>query len=176
MTAIQPILKKTDKQFLFQVELNWLTKQIGILSANDVRGTVQIATPASFGGEGKEWSPEHFFLGSISSCFMTTYLTFAKKLQFEISRFECNTIGEIELKEGKYQFTRINIFPNIYIADDAFTENARLALEKTKKYCLVSNSINAEMIYHCEVIKDHYPRSSARDNNTINSLYENVGI
>ena len=163
MTDIQPILRKKEKQFLFQVELNWLSKQKGILSAHDVRGTVHVATPASFGGEGKDWSPEHLFLGSLSSCFMATYLVFTKKFLFEISRFECNVIGQVELIEGKYQFTSINIFPKIYVADDALIEKARLALQKTQEYCLVSNSIKAEVIYHSEVIIDHYLWNSTEE-------------
>ena len=174
MTDTQPILRKKDKPLVFQVELNWLSKQKGILSANDVRVTVHVATPATFGGEGKEWSPEHLFLSSISSCFMTTFLAFAKKLQFEITRYECNIIGQIELIEGKYQFTSINIFPNIYVADDSLKEDARLALLKTQKYCLVSNSIKAELIYHGEVFTDHYPRWSEPDDITIKNLYEKL--
>lgn len=152
MTDVQHISRKRDKQFLFQVELNWLLDQKGVLSSPDAAGQIHVATPALFGGKGKEWSPEHLFLSAISSCFMTTYLAFAKKFEFEISNFECSTIGQVDLVEGAYQFTRINIFPKIFISDEALHSKAKLALEKTQKYCLVSNSIKAEMIYHSEVL------------------------
>jgi organic hydroperoxide reductase OsmC/OhrA len=152
MADIQHISRKRDKQFLFQVELNWLLHQKGVLSAQDVTEKIHVATPALFGGEGMEWSPEHLFLSAIGSCFMTTYLTFAKKFGFEISNFECSTIGEVDLVEGRYQFTRISIFPKIFISDEALKPKAKLALEKTQKYCLVSNSINAAIIYHSEVL------------------------
>ena len=152
MTDVQQVSRQGDKQFLFQVELNSLLNQKGVLSAHDVTEKIHVATPAVFGGEGKEWSPEHLFLSAISSCFMTTYLTFAKKIRFEISNFECSTTGQVDLVEGRYQFTRINIFPKIFISDEALRQKAKLALEKTQKYCLVSNSINAEMIYHSEVL------------------------
>jgi peroxiredoxin-like protein len=152
MTVIQHVSRKEDKQFLFEVGLNWVLNQKGVLSANDVTEKIHVATPAVFGGEGKEWSPELLFLSAISSCFMTTYLTFAKKFGFEISNFECSAAGQVELVEGRYQFTQINIFPKIYISDEALRPKATLALEKTQKYCLVSNSINAEMIYRSEVL------------------------
>ena len=152
MTDVQHISRKGDKQFLFQVELNWLLDQKGVLAARDVAEQIHVATPVVFGGKGREWSPEHLFLSAISSCFMTTYLAFAKKLDFEIANFECSTIGQVELVEGKYQFTRINIFPKIFISDEALKPKAKQALEKTQKYCLVSNSINAEIIYHSEVV------------------------
>jgi len=61
---------KTTKQFFFEVQLNWLEGKRGILSAKDTPGTIHVATPLEFGGEGKPWTPEHLFLSSISSCFM----------------------------------------------------------------------------------------------------------
>ena len=152
MTDIQHISRKGDKQFLFQVELNWLEKQKGLLSNSQLGEKIRVATPPLFGGEGNDWSPEHLFLSAVSSCFMTTYLAFAKKIRFEISNFECSTIGQIELVEGRYQFTRINIFPKIFVADETLKLKAKLALEKTQKYCLVSNSVTAAIIYHSEVL------------------------
>jgi organic hydroperoxide reductase OsmC/OhrA len=143
---------KTNKQFLFEVQLNWLTAKKGILSAKDATGTLHVATPPIFGGEGKPWTPEHLFLSSINSCFMTTYLAFAQKSGFEISNFDCNIIGQIEIAEGRYKFTNINLYPKVYIADESLREKATAALQKTHKYCLVTNSINADIFYHSEIL------------------------
>jgi peroxiredoxin-like protein len=143
---------KTDKRFLFEVQLNWLADKRGIISANDAEGILHVATPPKFGGEGKPWTPEHLFLGSISSCFMTTYLAFAKKLDFAISNLECDAIGQIQIVEGKYKFTNIDLYPKVYISTANVYEKATLALEKTLKYCLISNSINVEIFYHSEIL------------------------
>ena len=152
MKHTQPPTREGEKQFLFEVSLNWLLKQKGVLTAEDAAGIIHVATPRVFGGEGRDWSPEHLFLGAVSSCFMTTYLVFAKKLQFEISRFECNVTGQIRLVEGKYQFTRIEVFPKVYVADERFKEKANMALQKTQQYCLISNSIKAAINYHGQVL------------------------
>lgn len=149
---------KTDKQFLFDVQLNWLADKKGILTTNDAAGAIHVATPVEFGGTERCWSPEHLFLGSISSCFMTTYLAFAQKLNFGISHFTCNGIGQIEIVEGKYKFTHIHLYPKIYIADDAIRAKAAMAMEKTHKYCLISNSVNAAVYYHSEILRDPHPK------------------
>ena len=154
---------KTDKQFVFEVQLNWLADTRGILSAKDANGIVHVATPPEFGGEGKPWTPEHLFLSSISSCYMTTYLVFAKKLGFEISHFDCNTIGQIEIIEGKYKFTNINLFPKVFITGEELREKARIAMEKTHKYCLITNSVNASVFYHSEILIDQSPRHEIKD-------------
>ena len=60
-TSIRHITRKKDKQFPFEVQLNWLADTRGILSAKDVNGTFHVATPPEFGGEGNPWTPEHLF-------------------------------------------------------------------------------------------------------------------
>ena len=157
MTAIRHISGKLDKKFLFQTQLNRLENKRGIISAQDVRDTIRVALPQAFGGKGDEWSPEHLFLGSISSCFFTTYLVFADKLQFDVSHFECQAIGQIEIVEGRYEFTTVNIYPKIYITDEASRQKAMTALEKAQRYCLISNSIKSKIIYHGEVLLDKHP-------------------
>jgi len=143
---------KTDKQILFEVNLNWLADTRGVLSAKDANGTICVATPPEFGGEGKPWTPEHFFLSSISSCFMTTYLAFTKKLHFDISNLECEIVGQLEIVDGKYKFTNIDLYPKVYIVDETIRGKAELALEKAHKYCLIANSVNANITYHDQVL------------------------
>ena len=151
------IPNKPDKQFFFEVELNWLVDNRGVIHSRDVNGTIHAATPKQFGGEGKDWSPEHLFLSSVCSCYMSTYISFSKKLNFDISRMECNAIGQIERVDERYKFTYINLYPEIYIAGESILEKANLAVEKTQKYCLISNSIDAAIIYHSEVLIEPHP-------------------
>lgn len=145
---------KNDKQFLFDVQLNWIADTRGMLTAKNALGTLHVATPPEFGGEGKPWTPEHFFLSAISSCFMTTYLSFARKLGFEISNFNCEVIGQVEIVEGKYKFTTIHLYPKVYIRDEGDREKASKAMEKTHTYCLITNSVNADVFYHSEVLPE----------------------
>jgi peroxiredoxin-like protein len=164
MTPIQQPLRKTDTHHLFEVQLNWLHQQTGIISAHDTDSTIHVATPPAFGGEGRHWSPEHLLLGAVNSCFMSTLLVFVKKMNIELSRFECSSIGRVDLEDGKYRFTRIDVYPKIFTTATGDLEKAKKALEKTQQYCLVSNSLNAECIYHGEVLTDPFPRFTAQQN------------
>jgi peroxiredoxin-like protein len=154
---------KTDKRFLFEVKLNWLANKTGVLRSKETTGTIHVATPIQFGGEGKSWTPEHLFLGSISSCFMTTYLAFAHKLGFQISRLDCESIGQIEIIEGKYKFTQIDLYPRIQIDSEDLRDKANNALEKTNKYCLISNSVNAAVFYHSAIVVNPVTENSNTD-------------
>jgi peroxiredoxin-like protein len=146
------MVNKNDKPLLFNVKLNWIGDTVGLLSSTSVSEELQVAAPIEFGGTEKLWTPEHFFLNAISSCFMTTYLSFSKKMGFEISDFSCEAVGQIEIVEGRYRFTHINLFPKVRIASEDIREKAEKAIEKAHKYCLISNSINAEVFYLSQVL------------------------
>jgi len=161
---------KTDKKFLFEAKLNWLSEDRGIVLAHSVNGPVYVSTPTQFGGSGKDWSPEHLFLGAVSSCYMSTFLAFAKKNKFSFTHLECNVIGEVELVEGRYKFTQINVYPSIYIADESMRETANELVLKTQHYCLISNSINANIIYHTQVKTEHHPQHTFRERTEDNAL------
>jgi peroxiredoxin-like protein len=154
MIDITHISRKTDKVHFFEVDLNWLSHKEGILSAHDVGGTLHVATPPSFGGEGREWSPEHLFLSAISSCYMTTFLHFLNKVGVNITKFSCNSIGQIHLVEGKYKFTQVDVYPKIMVSDESAIEKVSGAVQKTHQYCLISNSVDARIIYHPQILVD----------------------
>ena len=160
MTEVKTPLQHTIS---FEVKLDWFTKQQGVLSADNIPETIEVATPPAFGGTGNWWSPEHLFLAAISSCFMTTYLAFANKFRFSIIDFTCNVAGEIGFVSGKYQFTRINVYPVVYVPDEALTETAKKALQKTQEHCLISHSVSATLVYHPEVRIGERPESANTD-------------
>jgi organic hydroperoxide reductase OsmC/OhrA len=160
---------KTDKHFFFEVQLNWLADTTGILTAKNASGTIHVATSPKFGGKGKPWTPEYLFLCSISSCYLSTYLLFAGKLGFEISDFECNIIGQVEIIERKYKFTTINLFPKVYIKDEQLRQKAIKAIEKTNRHCLVVNSVNVEIFYHSEILVDPNPRLKKKKEPSVNN-------
>ena len=83
---------------------------------------------------------------------MSTYLVFVNKMKIENTGFECTATGQVELVDGKYKFTYVHIYPKAYVGNDEDVEKAKVAMEKVKKYCLISNSINAEIVQHPEVV------------------------
>ncbi len=110
-----------------------------------------MGTAVQFGGEGIDWAPEHLFLSAVSGSFLETLLAFAKKNQVQISGFNCNCIGQVELTGGRYKFTKIDVYPKIYIPDEAARSRTSIILKKTHKNCLVTNSVNADIYYHSEI-------------------------
>ena len=137
------------RQYLFDVQLTWLQDTKGILSSYGADGTLNIATPHVFGGEmANEWSAEHMFLGAVTGCYLSTFLCYADKKKLSISNFECETVGEVQLTDGKLKFTAINVYPVIKIKKEADKGITKEVLELTKINCLVSNALKVNVYYH----------------------------
>ena len=83
---------------------------------------------------------------------MTTYLAIAGKLDFQVSHIECQAIGQVEILEGKYRFTRINLYPKIYLGSEELRHKAELCMKKAQRYCLVGQSVSADIFYHPEFL------------------------
>ena len=143
---------KNNKPIIFSTELHWTGDKSGTVSLLLAKKGLMVSTAPEFGGPDGQWSPEHLFLSSITSCFMSTYLVFVDKMKIDHTGFECTATGQAELIDGKYKFTYIHIYPKAYVANESDVEKAAVAMEKSKKYCLITNSINAEVVQHAEVV------------------------
>jgi organic hydroperoxide reductase OsmC/OhrA len=152
--ASRPV--KTPK-LQFSLRLDWLERTNGIITANNVKDAIRVATPPVFGGEGEEWSPEHLLISAVASCFMSTYLYYAGKQQLDTCYLTCLGTGQITLQNGQYIFTGIDLYPKIYVLDEERREQALTVLKTTECHCRVSNALSIPVVYHSEVLKDPHP-------------------
>ena len=139
------------KPVCFNTQLDWIGNKKGILRADEVQGNIYVSTPQQFGGEGQDWSPEHLFLGSLSSCFMTTFLFLARKHELPVSNFSCGAAGSVELIKGKYEFTQVDLYPRVHIMDESLRGKAEKVLLKTSQYCLVAGALKCRLLYNTEI-------------------------
>ena len=148
------MITKTGKhQYFFEVELARTTGRKGRLTAKDVKGSIEIATAPEFkGGIPDIWTPEHLFLGALSSGFMTTYLALANIKNLPVVHVTCGAIGQINLYEAHLEFTTINLYPKIYIAAETDTALANEILLTAYMQCIVANSVKPLLINHGEVL------------------------
>jgi len=149
-------MQKTG-QFLFETQLKWQQDAKGILSSRAISDPIRVATPKIFKGiEGGMWSPEHLLIGAVSSCFMTTCLFYARQKGLPLSVFECEAIGQVELKHNKLKFTEINIYPKVAVEKNEMLDIAKEVIELTKQNCLITKALNVIVYYHPVIeLKEH---------------------
>ena len=104
---------------------------------------IHFSAPPEFGGEPGLWTPEHFLLAAVASCFIETFKAVAKASKLEFQGIEVGVDGTIEKDGGGLRFTRIAIQPALILYDDAARELASRVLTKTERNCLVVRSLSS---------------------------------
>lgn len=102
----------------YKVDLNWEEGRKGFVKSPELNSSIEVATPPDFpkGIEGI-WSPEHLFVASVESCFMTTFLAIAENSKLEFNSLKAHTIGKVDKVEGHYMVTEISLTAIVEISD-----------------------------------------------------------
>ena len=136
---------KTDNHE-YRVDISWKEGRIGTMSSSELNEEIEVATPQQFpGGVEGIWSPEHLFISSVSSCFMTTFVAIAENSNLEFESIDIKATGKMDKKDGKYMMTEITLYPDLLITDDAKSEKAKRIMEKAEAACLISRSVKTEI-------------------------------
>lgn len=136
----------------YEVSLSWLSDRKGLLGSPELNSVIEVATPPEFPkGMPGIWSPEHLLVAAVSSCLMTTFLAIAENSKLAFKNFSCNASGKLEMADGKYLITEIQLLPVVSVTGDADKEKAGRVLQKAEANCLISNSIKSKIFFRPEI-------------------------
>ena len=131
----------------YEVNIHWEEDRAGKLTAPGISQSVMVATPPEFpGGMQGILSPEHLFVASVSSCFMTTFLAIAENSKFEYENLDIQAFGSLVKEENKYRMSKITLKAVLSISDETLKEKGIRIMEKADAACLISRSIKAEVL------------------------------
>ena len=144
----------------YQVNVNWSKERMGIMCSPELNTStenkcIEVATPPQFPkGIPGIWSPEHLFTASVSSCFMTTFLSIAENSRLNFASFSCLSKGKLEHVDGRPQMTEIHIMPTVVIGSESDREKTLRILNKAETACLITNSIKSKVIMQPKIAVD----------------------
>ncbi|MBZ5570799.1 MAG: OsmC family protein [Acidobacteriia bacterium] len=104
---------------------------------------IHFSAPPEFGGEPGVWTPEHFLLAAVASCFIATFKAVAKASKLDFQGIEVAVDGVIEKDSGGFRFTKIALRPALVIYAEDARELALRLLQKAETVCLVSRSLSS---------------------------------
>lgn len=130
----------------YDVNVTWEADRQGVLSSTVLPQTIDVATPPEFPkGMAGIWSPEHLLVGAVSSCLMTTFLAIAENSKLEFEAFQCAASGKLELIDGKYMISEIELKPVVTLKEGKDRERAERVVQKAEAACLITNSIKSKV-------------------------------
>lgn len=140
-----------ETKYFYTTEVEWTGERRGDLRA-PVLPSIHVDAPPEFKGHEGSWTPEHLFVASVNSCFMTTFLAIAENSKLEFVSFKADAKGKLEKLDGQgFMMTEITLRPKLIIANSRDAERASRILEKAEKNCLISNSVKTEVRLEPEV-------------------------
>jgi peroxiredoxin-like protein len=133
-----------ENRYFYTTEVEWIGERSGDLRA-PVLPNLKVDAPPEFKGHEGVWTPEHLFVASINSCFMTTFLAIAENSKLDFVSFKADAKGKLEKVDGRgFIMTEVVLRPKLVIRHARDAERAIRILEKAEKNCLISNSIKTE--------------------------------
>lgn len=139
-------MSANEKEHLYRVDLAWKEGRIGTMSSPELDDRIEVATPPQFeGGVEGIWSPEHLFVSSVSSCFMTTFVAIAQYSKLEFEDLDVKAVGKIDKVDGKFMVTDITLEPELIITNEKYQDKALRILEKAEGACLITRSIKTKI-------------------------------
>jgi peroxiredoxin-like protein len=130
----------------YDINLKWDEGRQGTLRSEALNETIEVATPPEFpGGVEGIWSPEHLFVASISSCFMTTFTAIAEYSKLSFEELSVSAEGIMSNESGKFAMTEIILRPELVIIEEDQKDKALRILQKAEEACLITRSIKTEV-------------------------------
>jgi peroxiredoxin-like protein len=113
----------------------------GVVHAEGVLACISFSAPPEFLGEPGRWTPEHFLVAAVASCFVSTFSGIAEKSRLEFVSINLDAEGLLGSADGIWRFTEIKLQPVVAISKEEDRDRAILLLEKAGKSCLIARSL-----------------------------------
>jgi peroxiredoxin-like protein len=117
----------------------------GVVHAEGVLPSISFSAPPEFLGEAGLWTPEHFLVAAVASCFVSTFSGIAEKSCFEFASFNLDAEGLLSNEGGIWRFMEIGLRPVVTILKEEDRDRAICILEKAEKSCLIARSLQCKV-------------------------------
>ena len=142
-----------EKVHYYDVNLKWDSDRKGTMNSPVLTTSIEVATPPEFAkGMPGIWSPEHLLVAAVNSCLMTTFLAIAENSKLEFISFESVAKGKLEIVDGKFMISEVELMPKLSIAKGTDPEKALRILQKSEAACLISNSVKSKIIFNPTIL------------------------
>ncbi len=99
--------------------------------------------PAEFGGSGDYWSPETLLVGAVANCFILTFRALSRKAGLKWTNLRVSAEGTLDKSADGLRFSEFVITAHLD-SHESDPATVRTLLEKSKKHCLITNSLTGD--------------------------------
>ncbi|MGD0957709.1 MAG: OsmC family protein [Candidatus Acidiferrales bacterium] len=122
-----------------------------MVASDSVPRPISFSAPPEFLGEPGVWTPEHFFVAAVATCYVSTFSGMAEVSKFAFVLLEVEAEATLEKDENDRRFTEVRLCPALKIAREQDRERADRLLVKAERSCLVARSISSKVTLESSV-------------------------
>ncbi len=117
----------------------------GVVHAEGILPAISFSPPPEFQGEVGRWTPEHFLVAAVASCFISTFEGIAQTSYLEFDSLRLSAEGVLAKEDIGWRFTEIRLRPTVTVRKEEHRDRAVRLLEKAEKSCLVARSLECKI-------------------------------
>ena len=126
----------------YRVETSWKGGRNGVVSAEGVaEPKIRFSAPVEFKGESGYWTPEHFLVAAVASCFVVTFSAMAAASKLDFLSLEVTVDGTLRKVDGKLGFAEVVMRPTLTVVAGEDQKRGNHLLEKAEHGCLIARSL-----------------------------------
>jgi len=141
-----------NTSYSYESLARWTAGRNGVVKGHQIEPAITFSSPPEFQGEAGVWTPEHFFTAAVATCFIATFQAIASFSKFEARALEVSVEGQVEKGDGGFRFTRVTVRPVLTIDNESDRERGLRLLEKAEKGCLVSRSLQSQIVLEPHIV------------------------
>jgi len=117
--------------------------------------------PPEFGGPDGFWSPETLLVAAVADCYVLSFRAVARASRLDWDALDVEVEGVLDRVEGVTRFVRFDIAANLVLKDEGQQPRARDAMDRAKRTCLITNSLNCECVLRSRITVGTASRAGA---------------
>ena len=142
-----------ETDYSYRVKGSWEVRRNGLISAEGVeKPKITFSSPVEFKGQSGQWTPEHFLIAAIVSCFVVTFSAMAEMSKLKFLSLEVPAEGKLGKIGGKLAFVEIVIHPTLILGAIEDHDLGNRLLKKAAQGCLIARSLACPVIME-EVVR-----------------------
>ncbi len=141
-----------DTTHKYRIRATSTAVRSGLAVAEGMEPSVAFSAPPEFQGRAGHWTPEHFFVAAVASCFVSTFSGMALNSKFEFVSLELEAEGILGQDQAGWRFREVVLRPRLTIAQTEDKERGNRLLHKAEKNCLVARSLACPVVLEPAVI------------------------
>jgi peroxiredoxin-like protein len=117
----------------------------GVVQAEGIQPTISFSPPPEFQGEVGRWTPEHFLVAAVASCFVSTFEGMAQSSHFLFGSLRLSAEGVLDKETSGWRFSEFRLRPFVTVLKEEDRDLAIRLLEKAEKSCLIARSLQCKV-------------------------------